>query len=85
MASEFDYPSNTQLVGEDNKITSEWGFIFGIWHTTIMSLRQSGITADRPTKTLWIGRRYYDTTLNKPVYLRAVKPNVWRDAMGAIV
>lgn len=54
-------------------------------YTICFSLQQSGITANRPIKSLWVGRRYYDTTLNKPVYLSAINPTVWRDAAAAIV
>lgn len=59
------------------------------WFTQVyiicFSVQESGATAQRPTKNLWLGRRYYDTTLNKPVYLSAVSPNVWRDAAGTII
>lgn len=80
----FDFPSNDPL-------TDDRGFAFRTWaqwlnyvHMTITAVRQSGATADRPTTLLWIGRQFYDTTLNKPVYVAAVRPTVWRDASGAI-
>lgn len=53
-------------------------------YTVCFAVQESGITANRPVKNLWIGRRYFDTTINKPVYLTAVSPNVWRDSQGVI-
>ena len=54
-------------------------------YTICFAIQESGITADRPIKNVWLGRRYYDTTLNKPIYVSAVKPIVWRDSAGAVV
>jgi hypothetical protein len=45
---------------------------------------QSGVTANRPDKVLWIGRRYFDTTLGKPVYLKSINPSVWVDGVGTV-
>lgn len=59
------------------------------WFTQVyiicFAIQESGTTAQRPTKNLWLGRRYYDTTINKPVYVSAVLPTVFRDAAGVIV
>ena len=59
------------------------------WFTQVyvlcFSIQESGTTANRPTKNVWLGRRYYDTTLNKPVYVSAVNPIVFRDATGVVV
>lgn len=46
--------------------------------------QDSGPTGSRPTTELWIGRRYFDTTLGKPVYLRSTGPNVWVDGVGTV-
>lgn len=43
----------------------------------------AGPTAQRPTKGLWVGKSYFDTTLNKPVWLKTVSPVAWVDATGA--
>jgi len=44
-----------------------------------------GTTAHRPTKGLYVGRFYYDTTLGKPIWLHSVNPTVWHDGSGASV
>lgn len=79
----FDQPSVDALIvdGKPSPSFSQW--IFRI-HAYVSGSRQSGVTADRPTKGLWFGRRYYDRTLNKPVYVSSVNPVVWRDAAGVI-
>lgn len=43
----------------------------------------AGTTAGRPAaSSVAIGARYYDTTLNKPIYSNGVE---WRDAAGTVV
>lgn len=82
----FELPSNNPVVDTTSGTASQpWLAWFDRIHTICLAMQQSGTTAERPTSLLWIGRRYYDETLNKPVYLRAVRPTVWRDAMGNIV
>lgn len=43
-----------------------------------------GTTANRPTKNLYIGRRYFDETLGYPVYVKTLVP-VWVNGAGAVV
>ena len=45
-------------------------------------LKLSGATLDRPTTGNYIGRRYWDVTLQKPVFWTGA---AWKDASGAIV
>ena len=82
--SNFDFPSNSVAVDEDRMITLPWGAWFNRAHDIISSAQQSGATADRPTKVLWIGRRFFDTTLGKPVYLKSIRPSVWVDGAGTV-
>jgi len=49
------------------------------------SVQDSGSTSIRPTDNLWVGRRYFDTTLGKPIWVKSVNPTVWVDATGAAV
>lgn len=59
------------------------------WFTKIALLvgciSDSGTTAQRPTSGLFVGRRYIDLTLGKPIWLKTVSPVVWIDATGASV
>lgn len=78
-------PETDPFVDEQRYSSRTWMQWLSWVHRVVSACTQSGPTADRPTTVLWIGRQYYDTTLNKPVYVRAVKPTVWRDAAGSIV
>ena len=80
----FDYPSNTPVVDANGAATAPWANVFNRWHTIIVSAQQSGATADRPVSILWIGRRFFDTTLGKPVYLKSANPSVWVDGSGVV-
>ncbi len=82
-ANSFDLPGNAPLT-DGNAATPSWLQWFTRVHSIVTAQQQSGITANRPTKGLWIGRRYYDTTLNVPVYVAQVNPTVWRNASGAV-
>ena len=57
----------------------------GLVGKVLQSATESGTTANRPTVELWIGRRYFDTTLGHPVYLKSVRPSVWVDGTGSAV
>lgn len=80
----FDYPSGSPVVDSSGNATATWANTFSRWHSIIASMQQSGATADRPTSVLWIGRRFFDTDLGKPVYLKSVKPSVWVDGAGTV-
>lgn len=42
----------------------------------------SGTTADRPVNGLNIGDWFFDTTLNRPVFVTAVSPVAWTDILS---
>ena len=85
MSTRFEQPGDLAISDSNGRVLPAWSQWFTRVHTAVSSLYQSGSTANRPTTGLWIGRQFYDTTLNKPVWVSAVKPAVWRDASGAIV
>ena len=76
-----DLINNPPLIGLEQPLATWVTQVFRICFAN----QQSGTTANRPTKNVWLGRRYYDTTLNKPIYISALVPIVWRDAAGVIV
>lgn len=83
MSGEFDFPSGSALVDESKNATLPWLQTFSRWQKVILSVRQSGTTANRPTSGLWVGRTYFDTTLGLPVWVKTVGPTVWVTAAGA--
>ena len=49
-------------------------------------LGQSGPTTARPTKNLYVGQVFFDTTLHYPVWVNTVGPPVvWHDGAGNAV
>ena len=80
----FDIPYNSVVVDEKQNISVPWSSWVQRVHNIVISVQQSGTTADRPTKLLWIGRRYFDETAGKPVYLKSINPSVWVDGAGAV-
>jgi hypothetical protein len=65
-------------------LTTPWRSWIARVHNAVASLYQSGTTANRPTKLLWIGRRYFDQDLNAPVYVASVNPTVWVSTVGGV-
>lgn len=61
-----------------------WSAWFQSAFYILMAQQDSGPTANRPTQNLWIGRRYFDTSLGKPVFLKSTGPNVWVDGVGTV-
>lgn len=84
MSAAYDLPKGLPLDS-----TGNWSPAWAQWltrtHGAVITMQQSGPTAERPTKLLWIGRSYYDTTLNQPIWLSAINPTVWRNAAGVAV
>lgn len=84
MANNFASPDGKLVDDNGNAVVT-----FAVWITRIQaiasSLQQSGTTANRPTSVLWIGRRYFDTTLGIPIWVQSVAPVVWCNATGAAV
>lgn len=80
----YDLPSGAPFDDAGNW-TPSWMQWLTRTHRAVLSVQQSGTTADRPDQLLWVGRTYYDTTLGKPIWLHAINPIVWHDATGAAV
>ena len=64
--------------------TPAWAQWLTRTHGSVITLQQSGPTAERPNKVLWIGRFYFDTTINKPIWLKSINPSVWVDGAGTV-
>lgn len=67
--------------------TSGWATFFSNAYQLLYMLTQSGTTANRPVKFLWVGRYFYDTTINKPIWVNSVSAGVatWKDAAANTV
>ena len=77
MADQYDYPSNSKVLDDAGYVSKPWNTVFSRWQSILSAIVDKGTTAQRPTKNLWIGRIFYDTTLGAPVYLQSYPPAVW--------
>jgi hypothetical protein len=72
-------------VSDDDGPTRPWLQWFSRVQRVASAVSQSGTTAERPTSLLWLGRTYWDTTLNKPIWVKQVTPTVvWVLADGTV-
>ena len=79
-------PSNVPVTDKSGALTPVWFAWFNSVFTWCQGMGQSGATAARPTKGLFIGRDYFDTTLGYKVTVKAVSPSVvWVNGAGAVV
>lgn len=84
----FDMPGSGPMFDETGAFTNPWAAWMSATNRTMQAIRMSGPTSDRPTSGWYIGQPFYDTTLNKPVWVSAITPMktaVWRDAAGTVV
>lgn len=68
----------------DSTTSAPWATWFtNMWRIAASSV-SSGTTAQRPTRDLWIGRYFWDSTLGKPVFVKSLGPTVWVDGAGTV-
>ena len=71
-----------QSTNPDSVLGFGWQEFFGNIYTILFANTQNGTTANRPVQRLWIGRRYFDTTLGIPIWYNGT---AWVNATGGIV
>lgn len=59
-----------------------WRNFFSAVYMICNALTLSGVTAQRPTRFLWVGRTYFDVTLGLPIWVQSLNPTTWVDAAG---
>lgn len=80
----YDFPSTPQIVDENGNLTVAWGQWIQRTQNIVRTLNTSGPTTQRPVDLLYIGIFFFDTTINKPIWLRSINPNVWVDGAGIV-
>ena len=65
--------------------TNGWTTFYSAYTAFYNAITQNGSSAARPTSGLWIGRPYFDTTLNLPIWVKSIGPNIWINASGGVV
>ncbi len=70
-------PVDREVDGKNTEVNQGWRNFFQAVFNILTALTMSGTTAERPTKFLWVGRPYFDTTLGQAIFLKTVSPIVW--------
>ena len=70
------------VAGDLARWTEPWRNWFSQVRLVCFAQQESGTTANRPTKNLYIGRRFFDTTLNRPIWYTGTN---WIRADGVVV
>ena len=76
------------VVDENGVMHPEWQTLFRAMQQTTFNISRSGPTASRPTSSIkgyYIGMQFYDTSLNKPIFLTSTNPFIWKDGTGTTV
>ena len=71
---------DSPMFNKDGSMSHDWLAWFTIASNILNATTLSGTTANRPTKFLYTGRFYFDTTLGKPIWYKTAG---WVDATGA--
>lgn len=58
-------PNQIAVTNKDGVVDAAWKAYFSDVYVGVLATQQSGTTANRPTKNLYAGRPYFDTTLNQ--------------------
>ena len=70
-------PPFQENISLNGKVSLGWTEYLSNEHRILSAEVESGATAQRPTKNLWLGRRFYDETLNQIVIITSVSPVTW--------
>lgn len=65
----LNQPPNV-AVDQGGQVSPGWATWFSQASIILLALTQSGTTAQRPTRLLWAGRMYFDTTLGLPIWYK---------------
>lgn len=76
-------PSQREFQDENRKPTDQWIEFNSDVYRALVALQLSGTTAQRPLKGLYVGRPFFDTTLNRPIWYSV--NNNWIRADGVVV
>jgi len=77
-------PNKQPMLNPKGFPESPWMAFFSETFSALAALQSSGTTAQRPTEYLFVGRNYFDKTLNKPIWI-GNDGSTWVDATGTPV
>lgn len=85
MSSFLQGQPRTPMFDKAGNFTPAWAGWLSQAQQILQDVSNSGTTAQRPTVILYVGKRYFDTTLGVPIFLKSVNPAVWVNGVGTVV
>ena len=85
MATFLQGQPGVAMTDKDGRMHPAWAAWFSTAHQILQDSSASGTTANRPTNALYIGKPFFDTTLNQPIQVASVNPTVWVNGVGTAV
>lgn len=79
----INQPPIRRKFDNEKGVNTEWVEWVNQIHRIVQELARSGTTSERPTK-LYVGQMYFDTTLNRPIWVNAAGTG-WIKADGTAV
>lgn len=61
-------PNRGAVVNQNGEPNSPFAAFFTQVFTLCFDVANSGITASRPTRNMYVGKQYFDTTIGKPIW-----------------
>lgn len=74
-------PARVQALSPDGTLSAELVEFLSDVYIYISGAQSSGVTDKRPAKNLFIGRTFFDTTINKPIWI-GNDGSTWVDSDG---
>jgi hypothetical protein len=75
-------PTRSVLVDDKGMINPEWQEFFSAAFFSLRAQEMSGTTANRPTKRLFVGMPYFDTSLGYEIRYNGT---AWVNGSGVVV
>lgn len=74
------------MFDQHGRFTAPWASWISSAHRVINAQGSAGPTTNRPTSGLYVGQRFYDSTLGYPVWVHQISPSIiWHNGAGAAV
>ena len=74
----------TPVDSDGGSLNNEWRNQVVVIQLAVNSLYQYGTTAQRPTKNVYVGQMYFDTTKGFPIFIKSLNPIVWVNGAGSV-
>jgi hypothetical protein len=78
-------PQTAVITDGNGNLTPTFQGWFQSIYKWLSPVGQSGTSTNRPTKNLYVGQPFFDTTLALPIWVQSLNPTVWCNGSGTAV